>query len=115
MNACREGEGILVRWCEVHGQPMWNDDATCALRASPVDREDELGAAWAEAEAALPEGWDFGITMTGVEGDGRYHASAAPLSSSFAYRDGKYADADTPAAALRALAARLAKDPTDER
>ena len=104
------------RLAEVHAITLHAmDEAESAARsASPVDREDELGAAWEAAEAALPEGWDFGITMTGADGEGRYHASAAP----FAYRDGKYANAATPAAALRALAGALAarsKDPSDAR
>ena len=29
MTVCREGEGIAVRWCEVHGAPMLGDATSC--------------------------------------------------------------------------------------
>ena len=77
------------------GMAQWNPSIISAL---------DLGLAWAEVESALPEGWDFGISM---KRDGLYHASAAPLTSTFAYRDGEWAEAPTPTAALRALAAKL--------
>jgi hypothetical protein len=67
-----------------------------------------LGVAWQAAEAALPEGWDWGLTMTA---DHQWCASAAPVTSSMVYRDGKYTIADTPAAALQALTAKLQEIP----
>lgn len=72
-------------------------ETLAALSTTPAPTGD---AAWAAAEAALPEGWDFGLTMTAER---RYRASAAPLRAI----TGVYAVADTPAAALLALADRL--------
>lgn len=83
----------------------------------------DLDAAWAEAEAALPEGWDL---MVGHTTECRFcpgwwaTASKRPdepphylkvISSENARLRGEHHDA-TPAAALRALAARLAGNPS---
>lgn len=63
----------------------------------------ELGAAWAEAEAALPEG-----AFLVLSDDPRYTAEATRVAKSGpGVLFHEEAEADTPAAALRALAARL--------
>ena len=87
---------------------------------------DSLDAAWAEAEAALPEAgwtaddgrwvipsgsWIIGIERRPESGDGYFepHYEAGYLARA-EIRPGKWVtgdDADTPAAALRALAAKL--------
>lgn len=62
----------------------------------------DIDAAWAEVEKALPPGYSFGVTMTvGVNG-GPFVATTSygPVERGYAY-------GDTPAAALRALAAGL--------
>ena len=85
-----------------------------------------LDAAWAEAEAALPEGWAIGAVTRNVEGHGRTHGQAwwcsafrlragAPLLPDKAASRKSWDDplrrqiayGPTPAAALRALAAKL--------
>lgn len=64
----------------------------------------DLDAAWAEAEAALPEGWIFGVLARGDQ----YLAEAWEDDEAYASGDSAAeAYADTPAAALRALAAKL--------
>jgi len=73
---------------------------------------DSLDAAWAEAEAALPEGWYWGVVSTGMPGDDAYRASASPNGW---VMDDHHVEswAATPAAALRALAVKL-KEPDRE-
>lgn len=75
----------------------------------PATAPDSLDAAWAEAEAALPEGVAFTLTRAATPSDGRptaYYATADPIYSS-AIRSKMQISGPTPAAALRALAARL--------
>jgi hypothetical protein len=72
----------------------------------------DLDAAWAEAEAALPEGWRLAVQRTDEDFD-----TWAATGVSQAFFDGEsddaYADGQgpTPAAALRALAVALAEVP----
>lgn len=66
----------------------------------------ELGAAWAEAEAALPEGWDVHLW-----GD---HEAGWSAQSCDDYGLRALATGPTPAAALRALAAELKEAARDE-
>lgn len=66
------------------------------------DRADSLDAAWAEAEAALPEGW--AITNLGVTQDG-WQAWATLVPSHDEEFEAEYGP--TPVAAVRALAAKL--------
>lgn len=68
-----------------------------------MSRSAELGRAWADAEAALPEGWELELTRFGA---GDYTATAAvqPTEQRSAYLS---LDGPTPAAALEALAAAL--------
>lgn len=61
----------------------------------------ELGCAWAEAQAALPEGWRLSLEMAEIGFP--YEARAEHDRNDPAYTGHAY----TPAAALRALAARL--------
>lgn len=62
----------------------------------------ELDRAWGEAEAALPEGWRGPVLRRSSVVEGQYQAQAFDSDDADAY---EYAD--TPAAALLALAARL--------
>lgn len=79
-----------------------------AGRAAGRREAGALDAAWAEAVAALPEGWDMAV---GIEGG--YYAMAGP--SAFTWPPTVVREkADTPAAALRALAARLRAAPVPE-
>ena len=68
---------------------------------------DSLDAAWAEAAAALPEGlWSIEVVKTVGALSGPYMAGTTfgPPARGYAY-------ADTPAAALRALTAKLREVP----
>lgn len=79
-----------------------------ALTAAVARAEGELDAAWAEAEAALPEGWQTwlrpGLFTDGWEASGRvkgiWRLADGPVPETTAA-------GPTPAAALRALAAAL--------
>jgi hypothetical protein len=65
-----------------------------------------LDAAWAEAEAALPEDW-FG-PLVFQEGDGGSYVARASAGGYRLYDDPDFeAGGPTPAAALHALAAKL--------
>lgn len=66
------------------------------------DDEDSLDAAWAEAEAALPEGWGIGIQVPPGGYPGGYEVGASGDTEWTVQANGP-----TPAAALRALAAKL--------
>jgi hypothetical protein len=66
---------------------------------------DSLDAAWAEAEAALPEGWAFELTYS--EGNPVQSWAWLPGVEIVTGDDGIRAEGSTPAAALRALAAKL--------
>lgn len=87
--------------CPVCGHPVRvvsGDEGT-----NSYEPMDDLGAAWAEAEAALPEGWAISLLWGGE----RWAAAAGPWPDD-GQRRTIYASADTtPAAALRALAAAL--------
>jgi hypothetical protein len=81
-----------------------------------AERSTGLDVAWAEAEAALPEGWRASLNSHPRSMDlaQRYVAVARPIYSDWS--EGSPPDpirlwADTPAAALRALAARLREEP----
>lgn len=67
-----------------------------------------LDAAWREAEAALPTGWGVGVHRSyfgeGYEAEGRYAGVWLLANGSL---PSVTAEGDTPAAALRALAANL--------
>jgi hypothetical protein len=91
----------------------WDDARTSDLRPEAVHAAIDaafaaslpgsLDAAWAEAEAALPDGWNVhGVERIGV---GNWHAAAWPLV------DAVHGHGPTPAAALRALAERLRDRP----
>lgn len=66
-----------------------------------VPTADDLTAAWQEAEAALPEGW--GLVLSCRDGMNDAYAINPVMSSAWAHS----ATGPTPAAALRALTARL--------
>jgi hypothetical protein len=67
--------------------------------------EGTVDAAWAEAEAALPEGWYMGVQYGNR--DAAYVAIAADMFWLTDSLTGTFADGSTPAEALRALAAQL--------
>lgn len=69
-------------------------------RAS-VGKINELGAAWAEAEAALPERWELELTRY----PGGYSAQAMPTSGPS--KEWESWSEESAAAALRALAEKL--------
>ena len=66
-----------------------------------------LGTAWAEAEAALPEKTALQVVTSGPDGPEaeRYRADARAWGEK--YPDEKWADADSPVAALLALTEKL--------
>ena len=70
-------------------------------RGDAVNETMTLDEAWAEAEAALPEGWRITAIVGPVAGRGEWTASAY----GYVPEDRAYADGPTPVAALRALAA----------
>lgn len=70
------------------------------LGAIAFDATDSLDAAWSDAQAALPEGW-----IVRLEG-GLDHAYASAFDGW--HTAPTFARGDTPTAALRALAAKLA-------
>ena len=79
---------------------MRRSAAAPALDATP--EPDSLAAAWAAAEAALPEGWR-------IERLERYGKKWAVDIEPCPGCGGESAEGDTPAAALHALARRLAE------
>jgi hypothetical protein len=91
-------------WADCREEQPWLVQAAAILgdtgRFSP---DGGLDAAWAEAEAVLPEGWAIRIMTCRCHGDGKWKVSAGPDLSGdpVAYIE------ETPAAALRALAAKL--------
>lgn len=71
-----------------------------------AEERGSFDAAWAEAEAALPEGWALRIMVCSHDGVvGPWKISAGPDLS--AYVDPQVYAEGAPAAALRALAAKL--------
>jgi hypothetical protein len=79
------------------------DPDIMALTEGRIYPEDSLDAAWAEAEAALPEGWTFEIHR-GVDG---HLAHAWPRTETYEPRNDLSVSGEGPAAALRSLAAEL--------
>jgi hypothetical protein len=96
----------------------WNSDQDIAQALYDVGLRvrdaDDLGAAWAEAEAALPEGWAINLLWGTVTAE-RWGANAGPWPADPRER-GAFGGGDTPAAALHALAAALRRqdDPREE-
>jgi hypothetical protein len=83
------------------------------LKGYDVVPEDSLDSAWAEAEAALPEGWRLD-EITWDNGRAEWVATAALYEAEYP-ADAGYSDymtgwSETPAAALQSLAAKL-RDP----
>jgi hypothetical protein len=85
------------------------------LSARSFEPPADLDAAWEAAESALPEGWVIvqvtRVQIAGLESIERWGATAAPRKAKGRNWRGVYESrfASTPAAALRALAARLAQ------
>ena len=70
---------------------------------------ESIDGAWREAEAALPEGWLLSL----VSRAGQYMAEAWEDDEAYASGEATYeVHADTPAAALLAIAARLSEPTT---
>lgn len=82
--------------------------ARSILVASPtLARRLDLGTAWDEAVAALPEGWDINV-LWGTTTEDRWGAHAGPFPAvAGAYHDSETAGGDTPTEALVALAEAL--------
>jgi hypothetical protein len=88
------GKGTL-RWIRAH--------------APKTTAPDSLDAAWAEAEAALPEGWSLAVDRGPLEPRHVSGSACATATERTATGEGRQekAFADSPAAALHALAAKL--------
>jgi len=71
-----------------------------------LDNADSLDAAWAEAEAALPEGWRLDGLNPGIVSD-RGVRTPGWVARAWGSGETIWVRATTPAAALRALAAKL--------
>jgi len=111
----RDSVALLAR--EVPGEPLqWTNFAARRLlatldaaRSGPAS-PGGLDEVWAAAEAALPEGW--AITMLwGTITEARWAAAAGPFPSKTGDPQ-TVTGGDTPAAALRAFAARLTEEAT---
>jgi hypothetical protein len=76
-----------------------------------VFRLESLDDAWAEAEAALPEGWAWGHVQLLVDDDGTNPEWQA-LVGCPSTNETESALGPSPAAALRALAEKLREEPT---
>ena len=86
--------------CPVCGSPSWaHDPGQVVLHSLTVIPPDSLDAAWAEAEAALPEGSNLALALEQIVGG--VNARAFGVNGDYE------TDGPTPAAALRALAAKL--------
>jgi hypothetical protein len=84
-------------------------EARAAIIARPrVAEQDDLGAAWAEAEAALPKGWRFGMSPYYPKG---WESYAYDIRKTPNFGRSKHSTGacygKTPAAAVRALVAKL--------
>jgi hypothetical protein len=89
---------------------LW-DDIDAALAHAAPERLDE---AWAEAVAALPEGWAIGL-IASTKDDWTSSCYGPNWLATQDEREYVAGDGPTPAAALRALAARLSQpDATEE-
>jgi hypothetical protein len=76
----------------------------------PCPDSDSLDAAWAEAEAALPKGWDgptVGPFVDNLRHVDRWVATAGKYIDNLDLPKEERGFGPTPAAALRALAAKL--------
>lgn len=81
--------------------------ATPQITSHEDDRFGELDRAWAEAEAALPEGWAVNL-LWGTITEERWAVSAGPFPSVPEHAAlHQVAGGPNPAAALRALAVKL--------
>ena len=99
-----------------HLDIIWGD-AQRAIPLAATDRDgclavfmSGLDAAWAEAEAALPEGWCVSEILNAIPAHGTLPTSKASAIAAPIDPDGPesvFAHGPTPAAALRALAAKL--------
>jgi hypothetical protein len=96
--------------CPVDGLPAWaHDPAQAVMHEWRLSTPDSLDAAWAEAEAGLPE-----TSVLSLEGPAEYHPRSYKAKAFKWGQDGDCSDygyGPTPAAALRALAAELRKRP----
>lgn len=99
-----------VGWADARTTDLRWEDVHAVIDAT-LDAADSLDAAWAEAEAALPEGWRIHLRTVPRHSDGGLpHSTAHGYSASATHRDLTRATSGphaTPAAALRALAERL--------
>jgi hypothetical protein len=113
-------ERILAIEAEAAAGPRDSAAVGLAIGAAYLDglaaagpRDEGLDVAWREAEAALPEGWHVGEVKNtdyrvSTMGDGeRWLVMAWEFGDNPDYRTFESAYGPTPAAALRALAARL--------
>ena len=96
------------------GAPVGPDRHVEHVAAAIIDSLAPAGldAAWKEAEAALPEGWRVGILPQRLDDDAKMYRVVALVPE---HGDPQaWADGPTPAAALRALAARLTAESGDQ-
>jgi hypothetical protein len=100
-----------LRHVEIMGDPDGMTYVELGERPTPQEVEEfrrayDLGMAWAEAEAALPEGWS-GPSLHRIAISGTVTFVARASSTYLVDPQGIEAEAAAPAAALRALAAKL--------
>lgn len=88
--------------CEDHGR----DCVPNTERILAEIRADSLDAAWAEAEAALPDGWCLKL-HSDVDVDATDYLAIAQPNTEMPRDLHEWAPGPTPAAALRALAVKL--------
>ena len=102
-------EGVALGLINDHPGHAWTECPACGQRTEiigyvrPLNHPDSLDAAWAEAEAVLPEGWEMGIS--GEPGDSWIAEAAVQLGKNGG--DELAAVAPTATAALRDLATKL--------
>ncbi len=107
----RADEGFLYCHCGKwsvfsSGDRTWLEHVAAALLTThpTIARVIAIGQAWVAAEEALPERWCIGIESDADIDGTDYVTFAGPNAQP---RKGKHATADTPEAALQALAAAL--------
>jgi hypothetical protein len=89
----------------------WDGAYDVATRIAPHLPIPELDAAWPEAEAALPEGWFRPLHVTiGPTASGGTYAELFDWPETAGLSGAPYGTGPTPAAALRALAAKLREE-----
>jgi hypothetical protein len=93
----------LCTGCANAGKPAAINDFERNIAAIEAEARGELDAAWAEAEAALPPGQTMDLTLESHVDGGRYLAWTMRHTDTAIVRG----EGSTPAAALRALAAKL--------